>query len=90
MVIYEEMDSNNCERNEEAKFSLADENAVDNWLHIMDNEDDECFALGSTWGELLKQLSSDVRTKVQKLVNQVFEDARKDILTDKYKVFEYH
>lgn len=46
------------------------------------DEEDKCYILGSIWGERLKLLSDDMRTRVRNLVNKIFQDAQKGTLDE--------
>lgn len=47
------------------------------------DEEDQCNIMGSIWGERLKLLSEDIRSRVREVINQIFKEAQKGNLNDK-------
>ncbi|XP_065218821.1 peroxynitrite isomerase THAP4-like isoform X2 [Planococcus citri] len=52
------------------------------------DEEDQCYIMGSIWGERLKLLSEDIRSRVREIINQVFKEAQKGTLSDKIASLE--
>lgn len=46
-------------------------------------EEDQCNILGNIWGERLKELPFNVRPLVRQVIDDIFEEARIGILTEK-------
>lgn len=92
-MVYEEVDLKPNSKpveilmNEE-DISLDDEE--DLMRRAEADEDDKCSILGSIWAEKLKELPTDLRPKVKKMINRVFEEARKGTLSAQFNIFECH
>lgn len=83
-MVYEEIDLKNNSKPEgyvnDGEHNIDD--LEDDLARMAEaDEDDKCCIIGNIWGERLKQLPADMRPKVKKIINRVFEEARKGTLT---------